>query len=110
MASALQCGGDALIEHPANRQVDHAFVEALLGDLIEPCHGSEILPETRLLKLRIRAAKIVALEFAVRPHPSRQEAAAERAIAEGRELVLLAIGENVGLDAALEQVIGRLQH
>src|SRR5262245_40622755 len=110
MARAPQRRGDALIEHPANRQMDDALVEPLLGKLIKPCHGSQILPEARLLKLRISAAKVVAFEFAVRPHPPGQETAAECAVAKGRDLVLLAIGEDVGLDAALEQIIGRLQH
>ena len=90
--------------------MDHSLVEALPGELIEPRRGSEILPEAWLLKFRIGAAKVVALEFAVRPHPSGQEAAAECAVAKGRDLVLSAIGEDVGLDAALEQIIGRLQH
>src|SRR5262245_39168183 len=110
VACAPQRRGDALIEHPANRQMDHPFVEALLSELVEPRHGSEILSKPRLLKFRIGAAKVIALKFAVRPHPSRQEAAAECAVAKGRDPVLSAIGEDVGLDAALEQIIGWLQH
>src|SRR5262249_30172993 len=110
VACAPQRRGDALIEHPANRQVDHSLVEASLGELIEPRHGGEILPEAWLLKFRIGAAKIIALEFGVRPHPPGQEAAAECAVAKDRDLVLSAIGEDVGLDAALEQIIGRLQN
>src|SRR5215813_7582572 len=90
--------------------MDDALVEPLLGELIEPLHGSEILREAWLLKFRIRTAKIVALEFAVRPHPSGQEAAAECAVAKGRDLVLSAIGKDVAFDAALKQIIGRLQH
>src|SRR5262249_57756979 len=70
VARAPQRGGDALIEHPANRQMDHSLVEALPGELIEPLNSSEIVPEAWLLKFRIGAAKIVAAEFAVRPHPS----------------------------------------
>src|SRR5215510_10937255 len=108
-ACAPQRRGDALIEHPANRQMDHSLVEALLGELIEPRHGSEILPEAWPLKFRIGAAKVVALELAVQPHPSRQEAAAECAVVIGRDLVLLAIGKDVGLDAAREQIRGWLQ-
>src|SRR5499427_7881078 len=110
MACAPQGRGDALIEHPANRQMDHSLVETLPGELIEPRHGGEILLEAWPLKFRIGAAKVVALEFAVWPHPSGQEAAAECAVAKGRDLVLLAIREDVGLDTALEQIIGRLQH
>ena len=72
--------------------MDDALVEALLGELVEPRHGSEILPEPWLLKFRIGAAKVVALEFAVRPHPSGQKAPAQRAVTEGRDLVFVAIG------------------
>src|SRR5262247_4828558 len=53
VACAPQRRGDALIEHPANRQMDHPLVEALPGELVEPRHGSEIFPEAWLLKFRI---------------------------------------------------------
>jgi hypothetical protein len=58
----------------------------------------------------IRAAQIVAFEFAVRPHPAGEESSAQRAVAKGRDLVLEGIGQGAGLDAALEKIIGRLQH
>src|SRR5262249_24867015 len=90
--------------------MDDSLVEALLSELIKPCYGSEVLPKARLLKFRIRAAKVVPLEFAVGPHPSGQEPAAECAVAKGRDVILSAIGEDVGLDPALEQIIGRLHH
>jgi len=45
MACAPQRRGDALIEHPANRQMDHSLVEALPGELIELSHASEIPPK-----------------------------------------------------------------
>src|SRR5262249_47397962 len=90
--------------------MDDMLAEALLRELIEPCHGGEILRESRRLKFRIGAAKIIALEFAVRLHPPGQEPAAERAVAEGRDVVLSAIGEGLGVNGALEQIVGRLQH
>src|SRR5262249_56384989 len=46
MACAPQGRGDALIEHPANRQMDHSLVETLPGELIEPRHGGRIPPQT----------------------------------------------------------------
>ena len=45
VACAPQRRGDALIEHPANRQMDHSLVEALPGELIELSHASEIPPK-----------------------------------------------------------------
>src|ERR1700730_14649322 len=107
VASPPQGRRDALVEHPADRQIDDALAEALLREPIEPLHGSEILREARLLEFWIGAAQVVAREFAVCPHPAGEETAAQRAIAERRDLVLEAIGQDVGLDAALEQVIGR---
>src|SRR5262249_7924664 len=105
-----QRGGDALIEHPADRQMDDVLAEALLRELIEPCHGGEILRKPRPLKFWIGTTKIITLEFAVRPHAPGQEPAAVRAVREGRDLVLSAIGEGLGVNGALEQIVGRLQH
>src|SRR5258708_35419369 len=105
LADWLQLAGVACTPSAVvNRQMDHVLA------VVEPGHGGEILRETRLLKFRIGAAKIIAIEFAVRPHAPGQETAAEGAIAQGRDLVLLAIGEKGGLDAPLEQIVGRLQH
>ena len=90
--------------------MNDAFVEASTGKAVEPPHGGEILGESRLAKLRIAAPQIVADECCVRAHPSGQEATAQRAVAECRDLVFAAIRQQVGLDAAFEQVVGRLQH
>ena len=90
--------------------MDDMLTESLLRELIEPCYGGEILREPRRLKFRIGAAKIIAIEFAVRLHPPGQEPAAKRAVAEGGDVVLSAIGEGLGLNGALEQIVGRLQH
>src|SRR5450755_831797 len=110
MASAPQCRRDALIEHPANRQLNDALVEAPASKLVEPLYRGKIVGESRLVKLRVAAAQIVALECGIRSHPSRQQATAQCSIAECRDLVVAAIAQEIRLDAAFEQVVGRLQH
>src|SRR4029077_20587959 len=89
--------GDGLIAHPADRKVDHPFAEVSLGKLIKPFHSGEILRKARLLELGIGTAQIVALEFGLGSHATGQEPAAERAIAEGRDFVLAAIGQDLRL-------------
>src|SRR5207248_9398863 len=88
VARTPECGGNAGIERPADRQVDDPLAKALLRQAIQPFHGSKVLREARLLEFRIGAAQVVAVERAVRPHASGEETAAERAISEGRNLVL----------------------
>src|SRR5205807_238786 len=102
MTRAPQRRGDALVEYPADRQMNDAFAETILGETIELLHGGEILCEPRLAELRIGAAKIIAVEFAVRSHASGQQPPAQSSVDEGRDLVLAAIGQQVGLDCALE--------
>src|SRR5229473_2270747 len=101
-ARAPQRGADPLIQHPADRQVDDPLAEPSLRKAIEPFHGGQILRKARRLEFWIRAPQIVALEFAILPHPAGEETAAQRAIAQSRDLVLAAIGQDIGLDAALE--------
>ena len=86
--------------------MDHALAEALLRKAVELIYGGKILREARLLEFWIRVAQIVAFESGIRPHPARQKPAAQRAIAEGRDFVLTAIGQDIGLDATLEKIIG----
>jgi len=52
MTRAPQRRRDALIEHPADRQLNDALAEAFPGKLAEPLHGGEILRETRREELR----------------------------------------------------------
>jgi hypothetical protein len=54
-------------------------------------------------------AQVIAIEMGVFSELSRQQAAAERAIGQGRERRLPAIGQQLVFDLALEQVIWRLQ-
>ncbi len=110
VAAAPERNADALVEHPTHRQMDHAPLEAALCELIELPHGLEILGETGRLELRIDAPQIVAVESRIRPHAPAQQPAAERPIAERHDVVGATVGQNLRLDGALEQVIGRLQH
>src|SRR5712671_1035129 len=56
MASTPQRRGDALIEHPADREMNDVLAEPFLGEPVEPSHGGEVLRELRLLELWIGAA------------------------------------------------------
>src|SRR6188472_1953177 len=99
---------DALIEHPPHGKVEHAARISLLSELIELLHGVEILPKARLLEFRVVQAEIIAGELRIGPHAARQKPSAQRAIAESRDAVLLAIRKHVALDRTLEQIIGWL--
>ena len=50
---APQRRGDALVECPANGQVNDSFSKAVLGQLIQAVHGGEILSKAGLLELRV---------------------------------------------------------
>src|SRR5580704_11393991 len=90
--------------------MDDPLAEVLLCEMIEPSDGGEILREAWLLEFWVGAAQIVAIEFGIRPHSTGEKTAAKRTIAEGRDPVLAAVGQDIGFDAALEQIVGRLQH
>src|ERR1700719_1496438 len=109
-SSSRQPVGVALGGPPPNRGGNAPFPETLRREPIEPLHGGKILRESWLLEFWVGAAKIIALEFAVRRHPAGEETAAQRAIAKCRDPVLAAIGQDIGIDCALEQIVGRLQH
>src|SRR6202007_1836458 len=97
-----------LVENPARSQVDNPLAVALSGELIETPHGSEILGVAWRLEFRVRQSKIVALELRVLLEFAGQQPAAQRAVSQGGEARLQAIRQEVGLDLALEQIIGRL--
>src|ERR1700757_1722692 len=109
MTGPPQCHRDSLVEHPADRQMNDAFAETSQGELIEALHRVEILREPRLEKFGVAETQIVAVERRKRLHPPGQQAAAQGAVAQCRDLVVTAIRQKVGLDAAFEQVIGRLE-
>jgi hypothetical protein len=62
---------DALVEHPTHSEMEDPLAKPRMRQLVQPIHGREILVKPRLLEFRVRAAKIVALECRVRPHPTR---------------------------------------
>jgi len=55
-------------------------------------------------------AQIIVHKGRVRPHSARQQTAAQRAIAEGGDLVAAAVRQDIGLDSALEKIVRRLDH
>src|ERR1700681_2434258 len=76
VTGAPQRGGDTLVEHPTDRELNHALAEALLSEPIESLHGGKILSKTGREELRVGAAKIVAAENGIRPHASGKKASA----------------------------------
>src|ERR1700678_3322523 len=110
MTRAPQCRGDALIEHPADCQVNNALAETLLGDPIELLNGGHILSEPWPDELWVSASQIVAAEDRACLHSSGQQAAAQRAISQRRNVIFSTIGQKVRLDSTFEQIVRRLQH
>src|SRR5580704_9677996 len=108
--AAPECNADALVQHPAHRQLDYATMETALRKFIKLLHCIEILRKARRLKLWIDAPQIVALEQGVRAHAPAQQAATERTIAQCRDTVGTTIRENLRFNAAFEQIVRRLQN
>ena len=98
----------AAIEHPSHGEMDHSPAEAILREPVEFLDRGEVLRKSRREKFRIVLAQIVAGEAARFGHSAGQEAAAQRAIGQHRDVSRAAVGKNVLFDGAFEQVIGRL--
>ena len=79
-----------------------AIAQGILAFCAYPAQWPRLRAEPGLLEFWIRAAEVIAIENRVRPHPPGQQAPAQRAIAERRDLIFLAIGKNLHLDVALE--------
>jgi len=99
---------DALIEHPAHRQLDHPAVIPAVRELIKFLHRTEVLRKARPLKFGVDVAQVIGGEQGVGAHPPAQQAAAQGPIAQGHDVVHEAIGQDVGFNPALEQIVGRL--
>ena len=98
----------AAVEQPAYGEGQHGLAVAVARERRELVDGLEILPEPRLLEFGVDLAQIVALERRLRRDLAGEETAAERAIGEHDEAVLLGVRQDIGLDLALEQIVGRL--
>src|ERR1700688_663032 len=89
--------------------MDDAFAVSLLCKFIETLDCRQILGKARRLELRVGLAQVIAFEPCRRTHLAAEQPTAERAIAEDGDAVATAIRKDLRLDAALEQVIRRLQ-
>src|SRR5262245_48440637 len=98
MASSPEARRDSLVEHPAQREMDHPLAEALLCEPVEPLHRREVLREPRLPELGISATQVVATELRARPHAPGQEAAAESAVSQHGNPVRSAIRQDIAFD------------
>ena len=67
MARAPKRRGDALVEHPAHREINHPLAVALLREAIEPLNRSKILSKPRGSEFGVGAAQIVAFKTQYRP-------------------------------------------
>src|SRR5258705_2892145 len=103
MARAPQRDRDALVQHPAHREMDDALAVADLRALIQPLYRVKILREARLLEFRVVPAQIVTAERRVRLHAAGEQPAAERPVAQNGDIVPAAIRQDFVLDAALEK-------
>src|SRR5439155_10747385 len=110
MARAPQRSCDALVQHPAHREMDDALAVAVLREQIQPLYGAQILVEAWRLEFRVVPAQVIAAELRVGPHPAREQPATERPVAQNGDVVPAAIRQDFLLDAALEKVVGRLQN
>ncbi len=70
MPCTPQCRRDALVEHPAHRQVNDTPAEAIPGQVIQLLHRRQILLKPGALKLGIATAQIIALKHRIRAHPA----------------------------------------
>src|SRR5580704_3559144 len=108
--AAPERNADPLIEHPTHRQLNHTPAVAALSELIELPHGVQILRKTRRLKFRVDAPQIVAVERAVRAHAPAEQPPTQGSITESRNVIGASIRQDVRLNGALEEIVGRLQH
>ena len=68
----------------------------------------EVLLEARRLELGVRLAKVVAIKGSAAGHPAGKQPAAKGAIAEHDQAIIPSVGQHIGFDCALEQVVRRL--
>src|SRR3984957_4423337 len=88
--------------------MDDAPSKIDLREAIEPLNRLQILRKSRRLELGIVLSKIIARKLRLRRHPAGEETPAQGAIGEGDDVFVPTIGEDVVLDGAFKQVVGRL--
>ncbi len=98
----------AAIENPADGQGQHRLAIALASQFLQLRDRCQVLGEAGLLELRVGLAQVVAIEAGLGVHPSGKQAAAQRSVGQHDDAVTLGVGQHVGVDGALEQVVGWL--
>lgn len=96
----------AAIENPADGQGQHRLAIALASQFLQLRDRCQVLGEAGLLELRVGLAQVVAIEAGLGVHPSGKQAAAQRSVGQHDDAVTLGVGQHVGVDGALEQVVG----
>jgi hypothetical protein len=75
---------------------------------IEPLNRPQILCKTRSLELGIVLSKIIARKLRLSRHTAEEETATQGPVSEGDDIFVPTIEEDVVLDGAFKQVVGRL--
>src|SRR5207248_9939141 len=102
VARSPQRDARAMVENPADGEMDDAPAIALPSEIVEIPYRREVLGIARLPELRIRQTQVIAVEPRLGSHLAGQEPAAECAVGQCRERRPAAIGQQPGLDVALE--------
>src|SRR6202034_3316925 len=79
------------IQDPANGEIEDRFAIIVAGKGLERRDGGEILRKARRPEFGVVAAQIVAAEGRVSVHLAGKQAATERTIGEGRDIVFRSI-------------------
>src|SRR5690606_39033429 len=105
IARATQGKGDTgLLKRPGNHYLGRRRAMSL-DDRCDVAHQRLDLLPVGEGKARVLAPKVVALEAPVRPDASRQQAERQRGIAEHRDVVLAAGGQQRGLNLPLDHAV-----
>src|SRR5580704_5416551 len=108
MARAPQRRRSALIEKPTHGEVDDPLAVTSPSKFIEAPNCSQILRVAWRTEFRVGQAQIVSLKLRVFPQLAGQQTAAQCTVGQGCQARLPAIGQELLLDLALEQIVGRL--
>jgi hypothetical protein len=102
--------GRALVQHPADRQGEDALPVASPSEVVERPDRLQVLGIAGREELRIAGSKVVSSELRVPAHLAGEQPPTQRAVGQRRQVMLFGVGEDIGFDLPLEEVVGRLHH